>query len=391
MYIIILWFIFRLLTSIFTASVSTLRPLTPLEQSISLLPPSLPLSSWLERVALSPWLRWDAVWYQRIVDHGYNTADGTAQFHPLFPWLAMVFSATGIHPLLSLLLVSSISGIGFLYIFHRLAHFEISAENTRFSLLVMLLAPTAFILFAPYAEALFLLCATSSFLFARKQRWWLAGMAAGLATLTRQQGLFLFFPLAYLLLEMHGRSWGQVRQNWKKFLGLAIIPVCYAFWILYRSIALGDCSPSLESWQSLIYSVFISPSAAEVVPQQSFIWPWKAIWLSIQKMAHQPDVDIWVNMILGIIFLILLGVSWKSMKPAYRLYSAIIFLISFSYHTGPIHPYMGLPRHLLLAFPVFIYISPGLNRAFLRPAYLTLMGSLYILLIYLYVVEAWVA
>jgi len=194
-----------------------------------------------------------------------------------------------------------------------------------------------------------------------------------------------------MLWEMHGRSWDQVRQNWKKFLSLAIIPACYVFWILYRSIALGDLSIKLGSWQSLIYSVFISPSAAEVVRQQSFIWPWKAIGLSIQKIAHQPDVDIWVNMILGIIFLILLGVSWKSMKPAYRLYSAIIFLISFSYYTGPIHPYMGLPRHLLLAFPLFIFISPGLNRAFLRPAYLILMGSLYIFLIYLYVLEAWVA
>jgi len=391
MYIIILWSFFRLLTSIFAAYVSSLRPLTPLELSFSFLPPSLPLSSWLERVALSPWLRWDAVWYQRIVEHGYNPADGTAQFHPLFPWLARLFFATGIHSILSLLLVSSISAVGFLYIFHRLAHLEISAENARFSLLVMLLAPTAFILFAPYAEALFLLCAASCFLFARKQRWWLAGMAAGFATLTRQQGLFLFLPLAYMLWEMHGRSWDQVRQNWKKFLSLAIIPACYVFWILYRSIALGDLSIKLGSLQSLIYSVFISPSAAEVVPQQSFIWPWKAIGISIQKMARQPDVDIWVNMILGTIFLILLGVSWKSMKPAYRLYSAIIFLISFSYYTGPIHPYMGLPRHLLLAFPLFIFISPGLNRAFHRPAYLILMGSIYIFLIYLYVLEAWVA
>ena len=391
MYIIILWSFFRLLTSIFAAYVSSLRPLTPLELSFSFLSPSLPLSSWLERVALSPWLRWDAVWYQRIVEHGYNPADGTAQFHPLFPWLARLFFATGIHSILSLLLVSSISAVGFLYIFHRLAHLEISAENARFSLLVMLLAPTAFILFAPYAEALFLLCAASCFLFARKQRWWLAGMAAGFATLTRQQGLFLFLPLAYMLWEMHGRSWDQVRQNWKKFLSLAIIPACYVFWVLYRSIALGDLSIKLGSLQSLIYSVFISPSAAEVVPQQSFIWPWKAIGLSIQKMARQPDVDIWVNMILGTIFLILLGVSWKSMKPAYRLYSAIIFLISFSYYTGPIHPYMGLPRHLLLAFPLFIFISPGLNRAFLRPAYLILMGSIYIFLIYLYELEAWVA
>ena len=390
MSIFIPWLIFRLLTSLYAAWISALRPLTPLEQIVPLLPPSLPLSSWLERVALSPWLRWDAVWYQRIVDHGYDPANGTAQFHPLYPWLAKVVAMPGTHPLLALLLVSSLSSLGFLYIYHRLAQVELSGENARFSLLLILLAPTAFIFFAPYPEALFLLCAASSFLFAHNLRWWLAGMAAGLATLTRQQGIFLFFPLAYMLWEAYGSSWDKLKHQWVKFLSLSLIPISYAAWIIYRSAVLGDLSLKLSSLQSLIYSLFISPSATEVVPQQSFVWPWQAIGHAIQKVAYQPDADIWVNIILAVIFLLLLCISWKRMRPAFRLYSVIIFLISFSYYTGPIHPYMGLPRHLLLAFPVFIYASPRLNKAILRPAYLTLMGSLYLFQIYLYVMEAWI-
>ena len=391
MYSLFLWITFRLTTSIIAAYASALRPLTTLEQSISLLPPSLPLSSWLERVTLSPWLRWDAHWYLRIVEHGYTAADGTAQFHPLYPWLAKIAAATGIHPLFSLLLVGSIAGLGFLAVFHRLAQLDLSIADARFSLLGMALAPTAFILFAPYAEGLFLLCAAGAFFLARKQRWWPASMAAGLASLTRQQGLFLLLPLAFLLWENYGRSWGQLRQNWGKFLSLITIPASYAAWIVYRSIALGDNPVVSGNWQSLIYSFFISPSAVEVVPEQSFIWPWKAMGIALYKLAAEPDLDIWVNIILAIIFLSLLIFSWRTMKPEYRIYSVIIFLVSFSYYTGRVHPYMGLPRHLLLAFPVFIFISPRLNRAIIRPVYLSLMGIIYFFLIYLYVLEAWVA
>jgi Gpi18-like mannosyltransferase len=387
---LLFWIFLRFLTSIFAAYVSSVHPMTFLEQSVALLPPSSPLSTWIERAALSPWLRWDAVWYQRIVERGYDALDGTAQFHPLYPWLASIFTSIGAHPLFSLLLVSSISCLGFMYIYHRLARLELSISDARFSLLVILLAPSAFVLFAPYSEALFLLCAASCLLFARQQRWWLAGLAAGLATLTRQQGLFLIFPLAYELWEVSGGTWIRVRAGWGKFLSLLIIPLSYAFWIFYRHFAFGDLSIGTDSLQSLIYSLFISPSAAEVVPQQSFVWPWKAIGLAIHKLVVQPDVDIWVNCLLAVIFLILFGFSWNKMRPAYRWYSALITLVSFSYYTGPFHPYMGLPRHLLLAFPVFVSISPILNRSIIRPIYLTLMGISYLFLIYLFSLEAWV-
>ncbi len=391
MTIILLWTFFRFLTSIFAAHVSSLHPMTVLEQSIPLIPPSSPFSTWVERAMLSPWLRWDALWYQRIVERGYDAADGTAQFHPLYPWLASIFNSIGAHPLFGLLLVSSLSCLGFLFVYHRLALLELSVSDARFSLFVLLLAPSAFVLFAPYSEALFLLCAASCFLFARQQRWWLAGLAACLATLTRQQGLFLIFPLAYELWNAAGKSWVQAMTDWHKFLSLPLIPASYALWIGYRHFALRDLSISSNSLHSLIYSLFISPSASEVVPQQSFTWPWKAIGLSIQKLISHPDVDIWVNSILAVIFLILFGFAWKRMRTAYRLYSGFIILISFSYYTGPLHPYMGLPRHLLLAFPVFLSVSPLLNRSVIRPVYLTLMGISYLFLIYLFSLEAWVA
>ena len=64
-------------------------------------------------------------------------------------------------------------------------------------------------------------------------------------------------------------------------------------------------------------------------------------------------------------FLLILALAWRYMRPSYRIYALAITLLAFSYHTGPLYPYMGLPRHLLLAFPVFI----GLGARLRHPAF----------------------
>src|SRR2546428_473564 len=73
--------------------------------------------------------------------------------------------------------------------FERLARVDLSQGTSRRAAVYLLHAPLAFVLFAPYTEALFLLSSVIVFLMARRRAWWMAGMAAGLAALTRQQGI----------------------------------------------------------------------------------------------------------------------------------------------------------------------------------------------------------
>lgn len=80
-----LWLFVRVLMSIGAALISPMRPLTEREQSVALWPPVAPWSTWLERVVLAPWERWDTRYYLSIVQQGYRLDDGTAQFHPLLP------------------------------------------------------------------------------------------------------------------------------------------------------------------------------------------------------------------------------------------------------------------------------------------------------------------
>jgi Gpi18-like mannosyltransferase len=387
---IILWILLRILTSIFAAIVSSIKPILPTEIMIPLLPPSAPIATWLERVFLSPWMRWDVEWYQRIVDQGYSAFDGTAQFHPLYPWLATPLARAGISPIFSLLIISSLAGLALFYFFFKLARFDLPPNDAFYALILFAFAPLSFILFAPYPEALFILLAVLSFFFARRKLWWLACLMSGLATMTRQQGIFLLIPVAWELWEDNNHQCKIFLNQWRDWLALILIPTGYVVWLIYRAFFLLDWQVNWSSFQEFIYSFLISPSSAQVVPIQQFIWPWQAIHLSLAKLFTHPDTDIWVNIVAGTIFLFLLALSWKKIRMSYRLYSMVITWISFSYYTGPVHPYMGLPRHLSLAFPVFIGLAAVINKPWLRLFSIGLCVIGISFFIFIYEINTWV-
>lgn len=385
-----LWMLIRIVSSIFASFVTYLRPLAEIEQKIALLPPTRPFSEWLYRALLSPWLRWDAVWFVRIVNQGYSATDGTAPYHPLYPWLARLLADIGISPLLSLLIISSLATIALFYVLYKLAQLQEKQQDAFFVVLLFAVIPISFVLFAPYSESLFLLWAALCLYWSRKKTWWLAGLAGGLAVLTRQQGIFLLFPMAIELWDASSRKISTVFSRWKDWLSLSLIPIGMLIWLGYRAIFLNDVQASFSNFQSFIFSFFISPSTLQVVSGQQFAWPWQAIYLAASKLFSAPDIDLWVNIIYGVLFLAGFAIAWKNLRLSYKIYSFVIVFISFSYYTGPVHPYMGLPRHLLLAFPVFIGLAHELNTSWKR--LLAIIPSIFawLFLLLLYELNAWV-
>jgi hypothetical protein len=126
------------------------------------------------------------------------------------------------------------------------------------------------------------------------------------------------------------------------------------------------------------------------VPVQAFVWPWHGLWLALTIFWHAPALTLLVDLVFGAAFVVLLIVAWRGMRTSYRIYALTITLVSFGYYTGPFYPYMGLPRHLLLAFPVFIGLAPVFRRPLGRQ--LMFAGGLsgMLLLVWLYVLHAWV-
>ncbi len=384
-----LWAGLRVLSSIIAAFASPLRPITDLEQQVPLWPPARPRSLWLERLLVAPWARWDALWYERIVADGYRPDDGTAQFHPLYPWLAVPLARLGVPPMLALLTVSTLAALALLVVFHRLAEREVGPSRAPTSTLLFATFPVAFILFAPYPEGLFLLWAALSRRWAREGRWWAAGAAGGLAALTRQQGLFLLLPLVWEMGAAQGRSGGEGRP-WHRWLALLLVPLGYGLWTSYRLFVLRDASPDFSSIHRLIYSLLVSPSASQVVPVQGFLWPWDAMRRAIVHLARTGDMDTVYDLALAGPFLVLLGVAWRRLRGGDRWYTAAITLVAFSYHTGPLHPYMGLPRHLLLAFPVFLPLGAMVRRRWQQRLVAALAAAGWLFMAALYILHGWV-
>lgn len=389
---LMLWAILRVLSSIVAAFTSALRPMTELEQRVPAWPPAPPLSLWLERVLVAPWARWDALWYERIVRFGYDPNNGTAQFHPLYPWLAVPLARLGMSPMLALLTVNTVAALGLLALFYRLAEREAGPSQAPLSTLLFATFPAAFILFAPYSEGLFLLWAMLAMMGARQGRWWAAGAAGGLAALTRQQGLFLLLPLVWELWEARRR--GEKEQRGRAFcasgLALLLVPLGYGLWTAYRLLVLQDASPDFSSINGLIYSLLISPSASQVVPIQQFLWPWEALRRAIVHLAQTGDMDTVYNLVLAGFFLALLVLAWRHLRTGDRLYVAMIVLAALSYHTGPVHPYMGLPRHLLLAFPVFLPLGRVARRRGPQRLLIGLTAAGWMFMAAFYVLHAWV-
>jgi len=128
----------------------------------------------------------------------------------------------------------------------------------------------------------------------------------------------------------------------------------------------------------------------KVVPTQAFLWPWQALALALMRLWQAPDRELSVNLVLSLGFLLAVIFSWRRLRLSYRLYVLAITLISFSYHTGMLHPYMGLPRHLFLAFPVFIGLAPLIRHHWQR---LLIAGSGFagiLFLVFLFGLRGWV-
>ena len=304
---------------------------------------------------LSPFYAWDVHYYVEIVRNGYQPGAATPNFHPLYPWIATLVAAVVREPLFSLLLVSSVAGLLLTIYFYRLARLECDEEQAWQATALLLVWPASVALFVPYTEALFLLLSVYCLFAARHQKFWLAGLAGGLASLTRQQGLFLMLPLAWEIWESSGRQWSRTLKNGVSVL---LVPAGYAVWIAYRAVAINDVQPDFSSVQKFIHSVMVSPASYQIIDDHAFLPPWAALWRAFNVFWRgQAPAGAYVDMALGAVFIALFVLSWRYLRTSYRLYCLAIVLISLSLYTGQINPYIALPRHLLLAFPVFIGLA----------------------------------
>jgi hypothetical protein len=390
--VIKLWLFFRVVTSLVAMVSSGPRPWTIIEKQLPLWPPSMKVGEWLYRILIAPWLRWDADWYERILVQGYKAGDGTTSFHPLYPWFSQLFYKLGLDPVVSLIVVSNISTLVLFFAFYSLAKLDLEKGDAFIALVLFMSFPVSFIFFAPYTESMFLLWVVLAFYNLRLVQWNFVALFTFLAALTRQQGVLLAFPIVWMAWTSTEKSWANFKQHIGEVtMALIAAPAGLIFWAIYRITYLGEGAVDLTNSQSFLYSALVSPSAKIVVSGQAFLWPWQALYLALLKVIASSDLGTFVDLFLGAAFVILFVVAWPKLQGYDCLYALIVILISLSAHTGPIHPYMSLPRHLIIAPSVFIGMAARLHNVPKQTLWL-IIGQFtgMIFMVILYVWHAWV-
>ena len=380
----------RGLLSLWVLAVSAYQPNTNLHQFIFSNVGTGWRDNWLQQLFVLPWIHYDAWNYWRIAEHGYRVSEGTPAFHPFYPLMSsMLAFVLGGNTALALLVVSTLATIALCIV---LAHY-VDRFHGHFlaqrSCWMLLLCPIGFILLLPYSESVFMAFAVGSMWSMRNERWWVAGLLGGCAALTRQQGIVLLLPLAWGL-------WVAIRGHkayWWHLGALLLIPCCYGAFILYRAVVLGDFIV-LSHDSTLIgnlFRVLVSPSAERVAVGQRPAWPWEPLIDQLHRISvTSNNYYMVIDMVLGWLMVLVVFVGLRGMHTQERLYCLGIVMLSICYYNGVLEPYMALPRHMLLAFPMFITLARWTSRRLTMQIVIEVGMLAHLFLLSAFVLDAWI-
>ena len=299
---------------------------------------------------------WDASWYLRIIESGYQHLPWESlRFFPLLPLLAKVVSPV-LGARLALLVVVNLASLGAGLLVERLARHETGdrALAGRAAWFLALLPP-AFVLVMGYAESLLIFFGLATFLALRQQRWGWAAAAGVLAGLCRPLGVLLVVPAA---IEA-AREWRRAAPGEKVSRVFAVLApgaggLVYLGW---SWVAHGDPLRPLRLQQ-------------EYDRRGGFENPVTRIAEAARQLLEGADLGSGLHFPWAVGFLVLLVVCFRRWPASYGAYAAVVLLVALS--AGNLD---SLERYGLSAFPLVLALAGLLARPWLEKAALALAAS----------------
>ncbi len=307
-------------------------------------------------IFLEVWQRWDVLHYQWIAAHGYS-ATSLEPFGPLYPTL-MRWGAylTGDNTLLAGLLVSSLFCLAMIHAFLTLARMELGTQDqARQALLYLLFFPTAFFLFAPYTEPIYLLGAILSIKFLRQKKWVPAGLWGMLAASVRLPAAVLVLPALYA-------AWVEWRISNRKLA-----------WIAPFLILSGAGLFPIYVWAVLKLPPWSLLQALDAGFRRNFSFPGSNLWYSIQNLLHGvfPLVN-GPDLVFALFFIAGTVLVWKKLPVVYGVYTTVFMLLYLSTTTAP-YPLLSISRYILVLFPVFLAMPALVKQRKIQLAILVIL------------------
>jgi Mannosyltransferase (PIG-V) len=290
------------------------------------------------------WARWDSDFFLRIAEDGYDRA--SAAFFPLYPAVVGVLGRVLLgHYVLAGVMVSLAAALAAFVLLYRLAEPRLGADGARRAVLYLALFPASLFLQAVYSESLFLTLVLAAFLLAERRRFGGAGVAAGLALLTRPAGLALLPPLALL-------AWRSPERG-RALASLGIAPALFGAFPLVLWAQVGDPWAFLDAQER--WHRHLSPAG-----------PLGGIWEGIRVVfegdtpsgatpIHAAAVNA-QGLVALAVFAALTVVVWRRFGAPYGLFAALSLALPLSVPSDR-WPLLSLPRFGLVVFPFFLALA----------------------------------
>ena len=345
------------------------------------------------------WSHWDGEHYVALAAGGYlqPPENVSPAFFPLYPLLARSFAemfggpasegALGVWGVLVSLLALPFA----LYFVYKIAEHVRDAATARRTVLVLAFFPTSFFFNAVYTESLFLALSAGSLWALRVRKdLLLACLLAAFATATRNVGLFLLVPLA---LEWFG---DRHAYRWRgAYLALApggLIAYGAYLWLRFGNPFLfytDQAKWGREAAGPLAVVGDALPSALKGAGR--LLDPGLRADPSLGNLAnHIAGANNATNLLflLFAVALLLAGSRW--MPPSLTAYALLLIAAPALFGT-PQSPLMGMPRYVLVAFPVFIVLGSLLGDRRILGGWLALSAAYSLVLCALFVTWRFVA
>lgn len=248
------------------------------------------------------------------------------------------------------LIVSGIAYLAAMVGIQRLVSRDEDEATARRTMLLITIFPSAFFLFAPFTEALFLALAVWTVVAARERRWELAAVLGLLAALTRIQGLFLALPIGWEALAAAGltswRLWRDARLPdvaWRPLLtgGLAAGGpfLGFASFLLFTAAVAGQTPlDTQDAWGG-----------------KEFFPPWEVIDAAWRWTFERGDPLQFLNLTVLVLFGVLLVLGVRRLPAAYSLYAIPQFVL-LATRIQPT-PLTSTNRYVLVIFPAFVMLA----------------------------------
>jgi len=322
------------------------------------------------------WARWDSDWYLRVAQQGYSGApSSTPAFFPLYPGLvALLGRVLAGHYVLAGVLLSLCACAAAFVLLHRLASERLGEEGAGRAVLYLAIFPTALFLQAVYSESLYLALVLGAFLLAERGRFLGAGVATGLAMLTRPVGIALLPALAVL-------AW-RAEDRRRALLRLAVsIPIAAAYPVV------------LAAW---IGEPFAFLRAQDGIWQRELSWagPLGGLWHGVAVLfSERGGRDLALNLQqLGftLAFLVLGVAAWRRFGAPYALFALVSLALPLSFPSER-WPLLSVSRFGLVLFPLLLVLAELGARPRLHTAWTAVSAALLGLAVVQWALWQWVA